>query len=363
MQVYGSLESSQTALPRQAMQAVRRRHVGGESCALPNPSKFCEVPDVSHVNFNDYVQAFRLTEETRVARRNKPSWIETLLKHPEVVTDARDRTLVDQVIAPYLLNYVKLNSDDVSKKTIRFLRKCRPYPQLKRCNVENQCKRVASDENRPFSLRIAQDEMSSTINFEALNLLIVKRDKNLGPNLREEGYKQILLKKLDEDLGVRVFYELPVAIGDWRSGDYSLRTPDFIVPELRYDGKLVVFDPHEFYDKPNRTIKRDVARWQKLHSSTQENLYLILSSSERPRDLERRIGCRLETVADEYWMVPNGKSRLGEIRDKVSGNLENLLGRDECFIWGDIPGYHTVPQEFLEQVAAGMYLIKNTKRI
>lgn len=339
-------------LPQNATQSKKEGHPARST----KPKSFC-APRASSTDFNEFASSYRLTEGTVLARCRSRSWIETLLEHPEVVIKADDKLLIEKAIAPYLLNFQKCGEEVTVQKTYRFLQRCgRPSGSggCRERDVSRKCGRIAMTEDAPLSLSRARDELKKVIDFRALNFLLEERDKALGPNLMEEGHKRALLDK-----HIAAFYNLPIAIGDWRAGDRSLRTPDFTVPELCYEGKIVVFDPHVFHKTPNRTIAQDVERWRGLRRATQKQVYSVLVSNTPLRYLELSIGCKLDCIADEYWMIPGG-NHGGETKERISENMENLLSRKDCVCNDFFFGLH-VPQEFLDRVAGGMYLI-NAKR-
>lgn len=335
--------------------------------AAPEPRALAELsgpyevpPAASSISFNAYARDYLLTPETRIARFTERDWVKTLLKNPDVVISAGDERLVEQVIAPYLITFRKLSLADASTKTFNFLKQCARHSRPDKYELDQQCKSVSANQTRPFTIGTARSKLGGTVDFEELEVRILRHEAELGPDRREEAFKQVSLG-LERHFGIKTFYELPIAIGDWRAGDRSLRTPDFTVPELRCNGKIVVFDPHEFSEKPKRSIAYDVERWQKLHNATKGHTYLILSSSSTRRELEHKIGCRIDTVADEYWQILNKHAGLSAIKDHVAMNVERLLDREACTVEGEYEG-HSVPQAFLDQVTGGMRLLKPQKR-
>jgi hypothetical protein len=332
-----------------------------EAMRLPSAQQSpFEVPDASLIRFSDYASDYALTEEKRVARKVPRDWVRLLLKHPETVTSPGDRRIVDFVIAPYLISYMKLTPADASARTFTFLKRCGHRPRPDKYRIDEQCSIAAKAQTRPFPLGKAGVEIRDSLDFKALNLLLDRQDEEQGPDKREEAFKQVSLA-LERAMGIKTFYELPLALGDWRAGDRSLRTPDFTVPELRCNGKVVIFDPHEFTEKPKRTIAYDVERWQKMHAATGNYIHLVLCSSSTRPELESKLKCKVGEVSDEYWRIMNKGSRLSSIKYNVVENMERLLERKDCSILSESEG-HAVPQDFLNQVTGGMYLLKNPKR-
>lgn len=147
-------------------------------------------------------------------------------------------------------------------------------------------------------------------------------------------YERLFKTELLRAPGVRINYEpvrLPII------EDRELRhayTPDFVLPTLYVNGKVIVIEPH---GAPfiNSAYLGKIAKAKDLY-----NLHLILASDAELVGIERKFGLRISDYVDDYWYVPNpkfskahSKTDVGAIiRHRIDGLLsvarpgENYLG-------------------------------------
>ncbi|MDE1851076.1 MAG: hypothetical protein KGH69_00090 [Candidatus Micrarchaeota archaeon] len=138
-------------------------------------------------------------------------------------------------------------------------------------------------------------------------------------NTSVKSYERLFKTELLKAPGVRINYEpvrLPI-LEDRELG--HAYTPDFVLPTLYADGKIIVIEPHGApFVTPVYLDK--VARAKDLY-----NLYLVLASDVEKVEIERKFGLRISDYVDDYWYVPNPKYSKAHSRTDVEAIIHHRI--------------------------------------
>ena len=136
----------------------------------------------------------------------------------------------------------------------------------------------------------------------------------------EKMFKGQLLKTLPHNV---VSYE-PVRLPLVESGLVKdVYTPDFILPTLYVNGKVVAIEPHGAPLVSAKYLEK-IGAVRDMY-----NLYLVLASDVEKVGIEKRFGLKVKDFVNDYWYVPNSKFAKGQPRSRYETvlriRIEDLL--------------------------------------
>jgi hypothetical protein len=139
-------------------------------------------------------------------------------------------------------------------------------------------------------------------------MVVLRENTQIHPNPLEKALKDVLV----HEKPYVCYYEVPFYMGP-PPPPSRWRCPDFLIPQLKVDGKAVILDPHHFkgsvdhYEskRERKENEKDVKKWIDFKNKYGKLVHIELVSFNTPEEIEYQTGCGYDAFCDEVWHVRN----------------------------------------------------------
>jgi hypothetical protein len=163
-------------------------------------------------------------------------------------------------------------------------------------------------------------------NFEILNYI---DDKKLRRGTEVKGPIESAIKTvlLNHNPKIESYYH----IFPFTTYGVTSHTPDFLLPQIKVDGKFLILNPHHFrMDGNNNILDSEIVRWTGFQKLWGDQFHNVIISSYSRKELVKQIGAKeLTDFASDSWKLPNHGRDERETASVVRERLWGVFRRDD----------------------------------
>lgn len=147
----------------------------------------------------------------------------------------------------------------------------------------------------------------------------------------EKAIKEILLYEMKHECTHEFTFPL-MDMRDWK-GRFrpKSRSPDFLLPQVKVNGRYVDLDPHHFgTDDEGKASPTDVQRWIDFKTIWGKDIYIVFISHNSQEEVERQTGTKCGAFCDAFLCVgKRGEKTEKEVKQTIKKMLVGLIARSE----------------------------------
>jgi hypothetical protein len=140
----------------------------------------------------------------------------------------------------------------------------------------------------------------------------------------EFAIKKVLLKHNPK---IESYYH----IFPFTTDDLTSHTPDFLLPQIKVDGKFLILNPHHFrMDDNNNILDSEIVKWTGFQKAWGHQFHNLIVSFYSQKELVKQIGVKdIKDFASGSWKLPNHGKPVKELIPVIRERLQEVFRRND----------------------------------